>query len=84
MSENLPKAYLIEHKSVSSFTADRSKKNAGGKNEGIFHYVIENTCSKNARNRPLHYVIEKKYSYRHLSIMLLKINGVIRNEGRTD
>jgi hypothetical protein len=38
-------------------------KNAGGKNEGIFHYVIENKCIKNVRNGPFHYVIEKSATY---------------------
>ena len=35
-------------------------KNAGGKNEGKLHYVIENTCRKNVRNGPSHYVYENK------------------------
>jgi hypothetical protein len=52
------------------------RKNAGGKNEGIFHYVIENKCRKNVRNRPFHYVDENKYSYGRLSIMFIKIKDV--------
>jgi hypothetical protein len=52
------------------------QRNAGGKNEGIFHYAIENKCRKNARNRPFHYVDEKKGSYRQLSIILMKRQGV--------
>jgi hypothetical protein len=39
--------------------AGRVAKNAGGKNDGNLHYVIENTCRKNDRNEALHYVIEK-------------------------
>ncbi len=53
------------------------RKNAGGKNEGIFHYVVENTCIKNVRNEPFHYVDEKKGGYSRLSIMLMKRNGLI-------
>jgi hypothetical protein len=74
--ENLAKMYTIETKIVSSLLVARWQKNAGGKNEGIFHYVVENKCRKNVRNRPLHYVDEKKGSYSHLSIMLMKRNGV--------
>ncbi len=55
----------------------RLRKNAGGKNEGIFHYVIENKWWKNVRNRPFHYVDENKGSYSRLSIMLMKINGFV-------
>jgi hypothetical protein len=68
--------YSIETKTVSSFLAGRWQKNAGGKNEGIFHYVIENTCIKNVRKEPFHYVDEKKDSYGRLSIMLMKRQGV--------
>jgi len=49
-----------------------SRKNAGGKNEGIFHYVIENKWWKNVRDRPFHYVDENKRCYKRLSIMLMK------------
>jgi hypothetical protein len=56
------------------------RKNAGGKNEGIFHYVIENKWWKNVRNRPFHYVDEKKGSYSRLSIMLMKIEIVIQKQ----
>ena len=83
-SEISKKSYVIDVKAVSSFLAGRSRKNAGGKNEGIFHYVVENKRIKNVRNRPFHYVDEKKSSYRQLSIMLMKRNGVTRNEGRTN
>ena len=41
-SENPAKIYVIETKIVSSFLVAGQRKNAGGKNEGIFHYVIEN------------------------------------------
>jgi hypothetical protein len=34
------------------------EKNAGGKYEGKCHYVIENTSSKNVRNRSCHYIYE--------------------------
>jgi hypothetical protein len=51
--------------------------NAGVKNEGILHYVIENKRIKNVRKRPLHYVDEKKGGYSRLSTMLMKINDVI-------
>ena len=58
------------------------RKNAGGKNEGIFHYVVENTCIKNVRNESFHYVDEKKGGYSRLSIMLMKRNRLIEEEGR--
>jgi len=58
-SGNPQNDYVIENKLVGSFQAARQRKNAGGKNEGIFHYVIENKCIKNVRNKPFHYVIEK-------------------------
>ena len=41
-SENLAKTYVIEYKILTSFRVAGQRKNAGGKNEGIFHYVIEN------------------------------------------
>jgi hypothetical protein len=52
----------------------------GGKNEGIFHYVIENKRWKNVRNRPFHYVDEKTGSYTRLSIILMKIKAVVRRD----
>jgi len=76
--ENPPKSYIIEIKAVSSFLGGRSRKNAGGKNEGIFHYVIENKWRKNVRNRPFHYVDEKKGGCSGLSIMSMKIKDVRR------
>ena len=54
-----PKIQIIENKMVNCTALRSGFKNAGGKNEGIFHYVIENKCMKNVRNRSLHYVIEK-------------------------
>jgi hypothetical protein len=53
------KIQIIEIKAVNPSRCDQSQENAGGKYEGKFHYVIENTCRKNVRNGPLHYVIEK-------------------------
>jgi hypothetical protein len=41
-NENVAKMYAIETKLVTSFLAAKHRKNAGGKNEGSFHYVIEN------------------------------------------
>jgi len=60
----------------------RPAKKRGGKNEGIFHYVVENTCIKNVRNEPFHYVDEKKGGYSLLSIMLMKRNGLIEKAWR--
>jgi hypothetical protein len=57
-----------------------SEKMRGGKNEGIFHYVVENTCRKNVRNRPFHYVDEKKGSYTRISIILMKRKAVVRRD----
>ena len=75
----LAKCYVTENKSVGDFFGRTSEKTRGAKNEGIFHYVIENKWWKNARKQPFHYVDENKYSYIRLSIMLMKINMVIRN-----
>jgi hypothetical protein len=36
------------------------RKNAGGKNEGNLHYVIENKWIKNVCFQPFHYVVENK------------------------
>jgi hypothetical protein len=63
---------------------DGTAKKRGGKNEGIFHYVIENKWWKNVRNRPFHYVNEKKGSYRPLSIMLMIIKAVTRSLSEID
>jgi hypothetical protein len=58
-SKNPAKRYIIEIKTVTSFVMAGERKNAGGKYEGIFHYVIENKWWKNVRKRPFLYVIEK-------------------------
>jgi len=79
-SENRAKIYLIEIKTVRSLLLTGQRKNAGGKNEGIFHYVIENKWWKNVRNGPFHYVDENKYSYRWISIILMKIKVVVRRQ----
>ena len=55
-----PKVQLIENKAVNYVASSPAGKNAGGKNEGNLHYVIENTWRKNARNPPFHYVNENK------------------------
>jgi hypothetical protein len=52
--------HVIEIKRVVYFSVTGRRKNAGGRNEGNLHYVIENTWRKNARNRALRYVIENK------------------------
>jgi hypothetical protein len=41
-------------------TDSAEEPNAGGKNEGKFHYVVENKWIKNVRFRPFHYIIENK------------------------
>jgi hypothetical protein len=79
-SENPPKVYVIESKVVSPFIAAMSRKIAGAKNEGNLHYVVENTCRKNVRNRALHYVDEKKSTYSRISIMLMKIKALIEKQ----
>ena len=56
-SENLAKIHVIET-TVVSYSWCRLAKNAGGKNEGKFHYVIENTCRKNVSFMAFHDVIE--------------------------
>jgi hypothetical protein len=58
-SQKLARIYVIEITRVIYAGAAKWRKNAGGKNEGNLHYVIENKWSKNVRNWPLHYVIEK-------------------------
>jgi hypothetical protein len=54
-----PEIQIIETKCVNCIAFGSGLKNAGGKNEGNLHYVIENKWIKNVRNKPLHYVIEK-------------------------
>jgi hypothetical protein len=45
---------------LSELRCDRAPKNAGGKNEGKFHYVVENTCRKNVTLWAFHHVDENK------------------------
>jgi hypothetical protein len=68
-NENLPKMYINENKTLSKILVAGRRKNAGGKNEGIFHYVIENKWWKNVRKQPFHYVDENTGSYSSLSII---------------
>jgi hypothetical protein len=49
----------LELNKLANFWQPGREKTRGGKNEGNLHYVVENKCRKNARNRPFHYVIEK-------------------------
>jgi hypothetical protein len=51
---------VIENKPINSHRGNWALENAGGKYKGKSHYVIENTCRKNARNRPRHYMHENK------------------------
>ena len=50
---------VIEINQVNRIAGCGDQENAGGKNEGNFHYVVENKWIKNVRNQPFHYVIEK-------------------------
>jgi len=59
-SQNPSKFYIIENKAVNSLLQEECSKSAGGKHAGNLHYVVENTCRKNARNPPFHYVDENK------------------------
>jgi hypothetical protein len=79
-SEKPLRTHVIENNTVNQFLLSKAKKNAGGKNEGIFHYVVENKWRKNVRNMPFHYVDEKKDSYSCLSIMLMKRKEVIQKQ----
>ena len=45
---------------LNALRCGRAPKNAGGKSEGKFHYVIENTCRKNVSLGAFHYVDENK------------------------
>jgi hypothetical protein len=51
---------VIEIKPVKFIALLSTSENAGGKNEGKFHYVIENTCRKNVSLWPFHYIDENK------------------------
>ena len=75
-SEDLANMYIIESNAFSKFLVAGQSKKRGGKNEGIFHYVIEKKWWKNVRNRPFHYVHENKGGYGRLSIMLMKRKAV--------
>jgi hypothetical protein len=75
-SEDLEKFMSLKQNKLTSSWRRSREKTRGGKNEGIFHYVVENTWWKNVRKRPFHYVYENKDSYKHLSIILMKIKGV--------
>jgi hypothetical protein len=45
---------------LNALRCGRAPKNAGGKNEGKFHYVVENTCRKNVGLWAFHDVDENK------------------------
>jgi hypothetical protein len=49
----------LKLKALTAFPWGEAQKTRGGKNEGIFHYVVENTWIKNVRFGAFHYVIEK-------------------------
>jgi hypothetical protein len=51
---------VVEIKPVKCIALKQTSENAGGKNEGKFHYVIENTCRKNVSLWPFHYIDENK------------------------
>jgi hypothetical protein len=58
--DDAAKTYVIDIKRVIQLMGEELGKNAGGKNGGKSHYVVENKCRKNVRNRPRHYVYENK------------------------
>ena len=49
---------VVEIKLVKCIALTSNSENAGRENEGKFHYVVENTCSKNVSLLVLHYVHE--------------------------
>jgi hypothetical protein len=51
---------VVEIKAVKYIALRSSPEKTGGKNEGKFHYVVENTCRKNVSLLALHYVDENK------------------------
>jgi hypothetical protein len=51
---------IVEIKQVKCIALTSASENAGGKNEGMFHYVVENTCRKNVSLWALHDVDENK------------------------
>jgi hypothetical protein len=63
LSENRPifaNSHAIENKRVIKSRQERQKENAGGKYEGMFRDVVENTCRKNVWFRPFRDIIENK------------------------
>jgi hypothetical protein len=52
------KIQIVETKTVKFIALRSGSKNAGGKNEGNLHYVIENKWCKNVRLWPFHYIVE--------------------------
>ena len=52
VSRNFERTHVLENKVVNLIRMTTWLKNAGGKNAGNLHYVIENKCRKNAR-KPL-------------------------------
>jgi hypothetical protein len=60
LQDDAAKTYVIDIKRVIQLMGEQVGRDAGGENEGKSHYVIENTCRKNVRNRPRHYVSENK------------------------
>jgi hypothetical protein len=57
--KSLTKTYVVEITRLTLLCV-AGKKDAGGKNEGNLHYVIENKWRNNVRNRAFHYVDENK------------------------
>jgi len=55
-------------------------KKKGMKNEGKLHYVIENTCRKNARFPSLHDVDENKGSYWRAVASCWRLEVVVSGE----
>jgi hypothetical protein len=51
---------VVEIKQVKCIALKSASENAGGKNEGKFHYVVENTCRKNVTLWALHYIYDNK------------------------
>jgi hypothetical protein len=58
--ENDANPYAIEIATVNTFLVERQRKDAGGKNEGKSHYVVENTCRKNVRFPACQDLVENK------------------------
>ena len=51
---------VVEIKQVKCIALTSTSEKRGGKNEGKFHYVIENTCRKNVTLWAFHDVDENK------------------------